>query len=262
MVHSLPQSRFGRALRRAALISLGLPILVWLLTGGRSLAAGNPYTAGSSGYDVSYPDCSSPSSPTGTFAIIGVTGGRAFTNNPCLASEVSAAVRQNATVSFYMNLNTAIGSTSSEGDTGPAGRCAKANKACVDYNYGYNAAVAAYGATSELVAAPVMWWLDIETGNSWSRSSALNDDVIEGAVDFLQTKGDVGIYSTAAMWTTIAGSTFQPGTLPVPGGQQVGAAVQGNWVPASACPASALFPNGVVWVIQHSTTPYDQDSSC
>lgn len=229
-----------------------------------SAASTSSYTSGTIGYDISYPQCSSSSLPTGSFGVVGTTGGRAFTANSCLASEYSWAQNGTTTApSLYMNLNAPVGSTASNGQHGPAGTCAKSNKACYSYNYGYNAAAYAFAQG----ASSTMWWLDIETGNSWSKTQSLNDDVIEGAVDYIQQHGaTAGVYSTALMWTTIAGKSFQPGTIPVPGGAQVGTFVAANWVPggsSSSCAGIApLYANGQVWLAQYSSSPFDADYAC
>lgn len=252
---------------------LGVGIALVVLVGvlglgglGRTASASGYgyYTSGSTGYDISYPQCSSSSLPTGFFGIIGTTGGRAFTANSCLASEYAWAQSGTTTApSLYMNLNYPVGSTASAGQTGPSGSCARSNKACYAYNYGYNAAAYAFARG----ASSTMWWLDIETGNSWSKTQSLNDDVIEGAVDYIQQHGaTAGIYSTASMWTTIAGKSFQPGTMPVPGGVQVGTFVAANWVPggsSSSCTGVApLYTNGQVWLAQYNSSPYDADYAC
>jgi hypothetical protein len=232
---------------------------------GHRAAAAGTYQLGLTGHDISYPQCSSPGSwPSGDFGIVGVTGGRAFTVNSCLASEYAwAQTGVKAAPSLYLNLNAPVGSTASEGQSGPAGVCAKSNKACYAYNYGYNAAAYAFGRG----ASATMWWLDIETGNSWSQQQALNDDTIEGAVDYIeQQSATAGIYSTKSMWTTIAGSAFQPGTIPIPGGAQKGTLAVANWIPggtSSSCTGiTPLYSTGQVWLAQFSASPYDADYSC
>ncbi|HUZ03702.1 MAG TPA: hypothetical protein VMU89_25435 [Thermomicrobiaceae bacterium] len=234
-------------------LALGLSMAL-LTASALGASASGIYATGTTGYDVSYPNCGSTLPASGAFGIVGATGGRAYTANTCLASELGWAATLPAPPSAYMNLNYAIGSTASNGDTGPAGTCGRKDRACVAYNYGYNAA--AYAAT--LVPSSVTistWWLDIETSNSWSSNPSLNADVIKGAVDYLHAQGaTVGIYSTAAQWTKIAGS-YAPG-LP-------------NWVagalassPGSYCGASHAFGGGPVWLTQYSSNGFDGDYAC
>lgn len=263
----------GRLLLPLVVSCLGIALLVTLVGFAhyRTAAAAGAYATNATGYDVSYPQCSSalPPAPFG-FGIVGTTGGRAFTANSCLAREYGWAAGGTAeTPSLYMNLNYPVGSTASHGKTGPAGSCAKSNTACYAYNYGYNAASYAVSLATSDGASSAMWWLDIETGNSWSKTTALNDDVIEGAVDYLQQQAGatVGIYSTAGMWASIAGATFQPGTIPLPGtSTHVGTPVVANWVPGGSSTSCAgvapLYPGGSVWLAQYSSSPYDADYSC
>ncbi len=59
-----------------------------------AVTAGAP-PSGSTGHDISWPQCESAYSALGGFGIVGVTDGRAWSANPCLASEYSgpAAIR-------------------------------------------------------------------------------------------------------------------------------------------------------------------------
>lgn len=236
-------------------LALGVSVVLLVASGlGASASGSDIYPSGTTGYDVSYPDCGSTLPGSGAFGIVGATGGRAYTANTCFAAELSWAETAPAPPSAYMNLNYAIGSTASNGNTGPAGTCGRKDKACIAYNYGYNAA--AYAAS--LVPSSVTistWWLDIETSNSWSTNTSLNVDVIQGAVDYWQTHGaTVGIYSTASQWQTIAGS-YAPG-LP-------------NWVASatsatanSFCSASHAFGGGTVWLVQYPSNGFDGDYAC
>src|SRR5579864_6452329 len=94
------KSNFGRRWLKASLI--GLVAAAGLGAGVQGVGAQtDPYTQGSTGYDVSYPQCGA-AAPTGAFGIIGVNGGRPFSNNACLAAEYSAAP-QSPAPSLYIN---------------------------------------------------------------------------------------------------------------------------------------------------------------
>src|SRR5690242_19229016 len=60
-------------------------------------ATTNPYSGLVAGFDISYPQCSGSSYvgplPSGTFAILGVTRGRAFSQNECFGQEYQAATK-------------------------------------------------------------------------------------------------------------------------------------------------------------------------
>jgi hypothetical protein len=231
--------------------------LLALLGVGMAFAAGI-YPASSTGYDVSYPQCGEayPALPF-AFGIVGVTSGRAFSQNSCLAGEYAWATKQGTiAAALYMNLNYPVGTTASEGMSGPAGNCSRADKTCQAYNYGWNAAQAAYSYALSQGAVSLNWWLDIETANSWSAKTALNQQVIQGAIDFLRGQGvTAGIYSTKSMWNKIAGS-FAPG-LP-------------NWVAGASslatapnfCAPSYSFGGGRVWLVQYPSGAYSADYAC
>jgi hypothetical protein len=176
-----------------------------------------------------------------------------------LAAEASWARQGGITV--YMNINSPTSSTAAQGMTGPDGTCAPSDQMCQGYNFGYNAAVHAFQyAQSQSVSAP-MWWLDVEgpagSGNPlWSSATAVNDQVIAGAIAALTSLGvEPGIYSTITQWDEIAGSGYTPdvpawraGAGDIPGAQ-------------SLCQAS--FTSGPTWLVQYgSPNPWDQDYAC
>ena len=177
-------------------------------------SASSEYLAGQTGHDVSFPNSTTPT--TGAFGIVGVTGGRAFSYNSNFANEYQWASSYSPAVapSVFMNLNAPIGTTASNGMTGPDGSCSKKDKVCQAYNYGYNAAQDASDHFASTSTASI-WWLDIETSNSWSSNTSLNRTTIDGAVAFFAggtapngrtvtgIGKPVGIYSTPSMWRTI-----------------------------------------------------------
>ncbi len=236
-----------------------------------SVAAQGIYTSGATGYDISYPQCGGvyPTLAPGQFGIVGVTSGHAFRHNACFADEYGWASHTMAPAppaSVYMNLNYAIGKTATGNTSGPV-PCAKGDKACQAHNYGWNAAQDAYtyaqGQASGAVVAGTVWWLDIETANSWSSTASLNRADIQGAIDYLQkTHGlTVGIYSTAAMWRTITGSwdtstnglDNTPGHTPLPAWDGVGG--------TTLC-GNTGFTGGPVWLRQSTSNGYDVDTAC
>jgi hypothetical protein len=195
--------------------------------------------AGAVGSDISWPQCGRAYPATPPFAIVGVTDGRPYTENPCLVSEYRWA-RASGVVEYYMNTanpGVALGDA---------------------YNYGFNAARDAYGyATSHVSAGPGhLWWLDVETDNSWSNDHGANTTVIAGSIAFFRSHGvAVGIYSTRFQWGVITGGAAIPS---VP-----------NWVPgaesateaATLCAPSQSFSGGPVAMTQF-TTLFDYDYAC
>ncbi len=187
---------------------------------GVVLAAVVSYSPGTTGNDISYPNCGASFPAGSTFGIVGVTGGRAFSKNSCLGSEFTTASGisdATALPALYMNLNAPVGPTARQGLTGPAGSCSRKDKACIAYNYGYNAAEAAHNYAQTASASSGSWWLDIETANSWSAQPSLNQDTISGAVYFFYSESlAIGFYSTPSQWAAITGSSTWSPSYPPP----------------------------------------------
>jgi len=229
-----------------------------------ALAAASPYATGNVGYDVSYPNCGQTISALASngsqysLAVVGVTGGRAFTSNGCLSDEFKAATAVTASPSLYMNLNAPVGSTAREANKGPK-QCARNDKVCMSYNYGYQAALSALSVAKNAGAASSAWWLDIETGNSWSTNQAANFQVIVGAKEALTRSGvsNVGVYSTPSGWNKITGSSGATSGLPAwtaPGTTSLKDA-------SNYCSKSS-FTGGPIWLVQYSGGSYDEDWAC
>lgn len=172
----------------------------------------NPYANLNPGIDISYPQCKlGLTAPPSTFVIIGTTKGRAFTTNPCLNLEYQWAQAAKVPISFYMNLNFPSGSSADRGMSGPKGECQKSDLKCQGYNYGWNAAADAKTYTNSLWLASKIWWLDIETYNTWEFNGELNKETIQGAIDFFHKNSlTVGIYTAPRMWAAITDGNYDP----------------------------------------------------
>jgi len=210
--------------------------------------AASPYSG--QGFDISYPQCSGYSSITGKFAVIGLNGGRPFTDNTCRADQyIYAANTLKVPVSFYMNLKAPIGKTAPTYTSGPL-QCSN-DRLCQAHNYGWNAANYAYLNAPAQVAT---WWLDIETANSWSAKNDINVATIQGAVDYLSQQPNpkaqsVGIYSTPSMWMSITGGYHHP-DWPV-------------WVPGSGNTSCGTgFTGGSIWLVQVKSGASLGDVAC
>lgn len=205
------------------------------------------------GHDVSWPQCDVIKKlPKSDFGIVGVTGGKAFTGNPCLSDEYKWAV-STGSASVYINLNTNDDSTLDKGFHGPYGDCAEMDIDCQSKNYGFNAANDAYNyAKSQGVVNPQMWWLDIEELNNWSNNLTYNREVIDGSTRFFADKGlTIGIYSTPIMWKDLTGD--YKNNLPV------WPAVISN-SPSQNCGTG--FTGGKIYLIQHNQDELDKNFAC
>jgi hypothetical protein len=229
--------------------------VAWIALSSSALAYGI-YSSAVGGNDISYPQCSTNDYPQNAhFGIVGVTGGKAFTNNPCLSTEFAWASALSNPPSLYMNLNSPIGSTAFKGTTGPYGHCKGIDKRCQAKNYGYNAAQEAFRYATSQGASSSMWWLDIETANSWSSSPSLNRGTINGAVKFFKDRGiSVGIYSVPSMWSSITGKYNN--NLPT-------WVATSSTIPAPYCSSTSGFTGGSVYLVQYaSSSGFDSNYAC
>jgi len=165
-----PEAARRHAAGRTALTLVGGPLALsvaaLLIITLASAAADNPYPADGRGHDISYPQCTSVLPEAQSFAVIGVTGGRPFQENPCLTNEFAWATLTSMGPSLYMNISAALGSHADMGNTGPMGTCQPDDTPCIAYNYGFNAASYAYAYANASHAQAQNWWLDVETANS------------------------------------------------------------------------------------------------
>ena len=200
----------------------------------------------------SCPYCPYPAQPY-AFGIVGVTGGRATSQNTYLAQQfVWAKAATGAPPALYMNLNAPIGRSATQARTSTPQSCKWGDKACQGYNYGWHVAQEAVAYASSQGASASLWWLDIETANSWLQAN-VNVATINGATAGLKAAGvsTVGIYSTPSMWTTITGG-YTTGGWPA-------------WQSGpTSCPAAGTlgFAGGPLWLVQHFANGSDVDIAC
>jgi hypothetical protein len=227
-------------------------------------ASADPYSAGTGGYDYSYIQCGQ-SAPALSFGIVGVNAGYPFTYySSCLGSEYTAGPPGHT--ALYVNTGydptyTAVDGRHTTSDCAAASAGVVATPAqeaawavgCSEAERDVTNATA-QGAS----ANPEMWWLDVETANSWSSTDlSLNRYTIQGLVTELRalSSSPVGVYSTSAQWTAITG-TYHP-------------AVDGTWIATGQrtlkrartyCTAPS-FTGAPVWLVQYVAT-YDHDLAC
>jgi hypothetical protein len=248
--------------------------------------AGTPSLLGN---DVSWPQCGKRLPRGSAFAIVGVNNGRANTTNPCLAEQLKWAngIDTNGdgvenptgqpTVALYVNTaNPGLaGSWWPDSNDYPArnpvqnpyGTCGKGSngtpevtEAC-SYIYGY--AKAYDDAYIRGISQPskYVWWLDVETGNSWSGDRNWNRAVLEGMADFFHSIGArVGIYSTAYQWGRIVGTVSSSSSLYALPSWLAGASTAIG--ARSYCSHAPLTPGGTVTLSQFVYKDFDYNHSC
>jgi hypothetical protein len=247
-------------IKASRFLGFGGPVVVAVLVLNAIVAhASGPYTSGATGYDVSYPNPCSAKGP-GTFGIVGVNGGRPFTINSCFSMQYATA---SGTSSASVYINTAYSGAYKRNITAECASLVSGTGLTGSYAQAWEIGCSeAYTSFTDVGSGrtPVMWWLDVETANSWSSSNfTLNYDAIRGAADRLHglTAGKpVGIYSTAGAWSTITG------------GANISTVVEGEWdAGSSTCPPTDTkgFTGAPVWLEQTGKDPItglDTDSAC
>ena len=214
-------------------------------------AAQGQYVKGSTGIDVSYPNCSA-SLPKTSFGIVGVTGGTAFSQNPCLKAQASKFNN----LSLYMNTGWP-GVTSVYNNNQSPQQCQAADLNCLAYNYGFNAGQDAMNYANNSGVYSQTWWLDVETMNSWSSDTAQNRNSIQGFYDALKAGGvnTIGIYSTTAQWNGITGNWLN--NWPSWGATTWHTAKQA----ATYCTGHE-FTGGPSYLMQYIGKHFDEDVAC
>jgi hypothetical protein len=187
------------------------------VVGIAATAEGNPYPAGSTGYDISWPQFLpdyNPASPTNKnlcdtprlplsgspVSVVGVNNGVSTGLNTCFTEEAAWA---GTNMSVYINVDNLTAQT-----------------AAASYQTGANDAAADVAYVEGDGYRPQIWWLDVEAPCGYSGSQpggtplwqcgaagqALNDAVIQGALSVLRADGfTAGIYSTYLQWPATVG---------------------------------------------------------
>jgi hypothetical protein len=254
--------------RRAATVLLGATALAmpWAASAAQAAPDGPPQ-----GVDVSYPQCGKPL-PTGqAFAIVGVNGGTPVTTNPCLATQLSWAAGSTGgtvhdDVQLYVNTANPAGAGSwPQSGSNRYGVCDGSNSRPCAYQYGWERALD--DATIRGISSPAqyMWWLDVETANSWDYTDGggtRNAAVLEGMTEYFTSIGarGVGLYSTRHQWGLIVGNVVDS-TSSLNG--------LSNWRPTgntlegaqANCALVPLTPGGIIELTQYTAT-YDYNHTC
>lgn len=244
------------------------------------------------GIDVSWPQCGKVLPKTQAFGIVGVNGGLANTTNPCMKDQLVWASKSvggtvQEKVQLYVNtanpggLNTASWPVSNNDPAGnvapnPHGTCDGTDSLACAWQYGWNRAVEdvidRFQPAAALAGVPTdpstyIWWLDVETENTWKLGGTTFDNqsnvaVLEGMTKYFKSlNARVGLYSTGSQWSQIVGgsvsSTSNLNGLNNwrPGGASLSTAKQ-------ACNAAPLTPNGKVVLTQFVSKGLDYNYSC
>jgi hypothetical protein len=244
------------------------------------------------GIDVSWPQCGKRLPSDKAFAIVGVNGGLANTTNDCLSEQLmwgsqSQGGTNQELLQLYVNtanpggLNTASwpkSNVDSAGNTtnNPEGTCDGGDSLACAWQYGWNRAEedvrlrfapAAAVAGVDVDPAAYIWWLDVETENTWKFGGTQSDyesnvAVLEGMAAYFNSVGArVGLYSTGFQWGQIVGNAVADSSNLIgldnwrPGGASLSTSKQ-------ACAADSLTAGGRVVMTQFVSKNLDYNYSC
>jgi hypothetical protein len=244
------------------------------------------------GIDVSWPQCGRKLPTSQAFAIVGVNGGLATTTNDCLAEQLvwgskSVGGTNQELLQLYVNtanpggLNTPSWpknniDTAGNNTSNPEGTCDGSDSLACAWQYGWNRAEedvrlrfapAADAAKIDTNPATYIWWLDVETENTWKLDGSQFDHesnvaVLEGMTAYFEGIGiRVGLYSTGPQWNRIVGGAVASDSNLIgldnwrPGGASLSTAKQ-------ACSADPLTTGGRVVLTQFVSKNLDYNYSC
>lgn len=219
-------------------------------------------------YDVSWPQCPGPGNqpmpaPAATsFVIIGLTNGRAFSDNPCIATQRKWAVDNEIGAHAYTMAS--YPTAAQLKDFGAAGPWRGSTDASRLRNVGYAEGVHAAATLSKVGWKPSTVWIDVEPSGRqpWpattDRAKMLrNRFVVEGVMRGLQAKGfAIGIYSSPGAWSKVVGPWWLPG---VPAWTAVG---KKDETAARAACTAATFSGGRAFLAQWTDGRYDFNVTC
>lgn len=199
-------------------------VLALLLALGATVGAAPPAAAAYFGHDVSWPQC--PASQGGfglpmppassSFVVIGLTFGLAYTENPCLASQVAwARTNRKPAHAYAMATFPTAAQLSAHRSGGPWSSRTRAGQLS---NAGYAAGRQALASMAEAGFTTRMVWIDVEPRprQPWPTGTAArqreNRYVIEGMMRAFRDAGkSYGLYSYASGWAELTGSWQLPG---------------------------------------------------
>lgn len=244
------------------------------------------------GYDVSYPQCGKRLPNDHYFAVVGVNGGTAATPNNCLADQLGWANKAKTgsnqpRVQLYVNTanpgevipEITTWPTNSFDRNGnlpanPYGSCNGSNDKACSWLYGWNRSIYTEGVFKSAAVsnglntntAQYVWWLDVETMNTWQSGSndalVRNAAAIEGFGAYYQSMGAaVGLYSTEQQWNEITGDNIR---------ENSNLRNLANWRPSGAsitnaksnCSVAPLTQGGFISLTQYVVKNLDHNHSC
>ncbi len=202
--------------------------------------------------DISWPNCKEKHLNVTALGIVGVNGGLSFRANPCLNDQTLLFHNQYA---LYLNTGYPGKSYGLRYVHSPL-NCRPVNLDCLAYNYGYNAALYSIKYANTQAAHSFVWWLDVETDNSWTTNYNQNIYALIGMIYGLKNneiRPTIGVYSFPQQWQVITGGWKV--NLPT----WVASGSQSKKTALSYCLKS--YNGSPVWLSQY-TTSLDYNYNC
>ena len=180
------------------LIFLTLLIVSLLLL----IQVGQAYADTSNILDLSWPNCGQKITEVTTTGIVGVNDGLDYSENLCLHSQT--ALFHNA-YALYLNTGYPGINFGSKYSKYP-NNCKPNDGNCLAFNYGYDDVLYSLKYASSQDAHSFVWWLDVETDNSWTSDFIQNREVLSGMISAINKTTllpTIGFYSNHGQWQAI-----------------------------------------------------------
>ena len=225
---------------------------------------------------MSFPQCGKTLPSTFAFTILGVNNGRAFDDNPCLASLMSWALGGTPSATRAATLLVLLEYRQSwarrprtqrwpAAGLEPPRPCDGSAQPQLRVRLRLVRGAGGHDPSWWARATSSPWWLDVETANTWSADVASNAAVLEGAVALLQKTSrvpSVGVYSSPRQWAQITGAgdtgfAYQPAVRQP--AQLAGASALGR---RGAHAVLAHFHGGRVKLVQYLSGGFDAACAC
>jgi hypothetical protein len=220
------------------------------------------------GNDVSFPQCGQQLPEVQSFVVVGVNGQLPNAMNPCFSQEFSWA--KQAKGNTDMPKASVYSTAANPGDqhvgdwpnTGANkyGTCEGADDQACAYEFGKFLVDLDVKHISPETPKGMKWLIDVEAEYSWESNQAHNRAELEGMAETLKQKGaDVGIYSSAAAWSHIAGEVPHTSSLH---GLDVWMLGGHSEQEATALCNETAFTGGSIVLAQFVTSGIDADVAC
>jgi hypothetical protein len=188
--------------------------------------------------------------------VVGLTAGRGFTANPCVASQAWwAKTRGVRTAAYLFPTYPTRAQLRRWGAAGPARTTSLEGRV---YNVGWAEAADAIGVLRRSGLRAKAVWIDVEANRKrpWSSDTGANTALVRGVAAAIRRAGlQPGLYTNRSSWTTYTDGA----RLGLPEWRTVGP--RGRAEAVAACSAGSLN-GGRVLMVQHWTNTADYDVLC